>query len=393
MSDDLIVQRLIEIYNQKILTKQELSEEEMSFISDNIEQMKDAGKINEQLYSGYVVGFIMNPSSDIDSNDIADAISELKELEISSQVLDYGDGSKYTEYERMLYQLLNNSEVNLNDIDKARLINELENTSFTHACLHSQEMSGKCKLTVLNSLEEQNYATRDEYFQILYGLSKNENSGIEPNSLIQRIENARNYRLEEVTEKQDNAYNSLLYLTTRDMKGIDEVQKSKILACSQDISFIRSIVETEYSNLDMTNDGRIALIARAGNQEYIEEILKGEVDIDLGENGLRQLVWQNGIRQKEGKDYFLRYAQGEDYTFSQDDKKNFILWSGDKDAAKEFLESNELSTFSKVQLLGSIGDRDYSNSFIEKQSEPLRTYLKDEYIRGLRNRGRKKGME
>lgn len=393
MSDDLIVQRLIEIYNQKILTKQELSEEEMSFISDNIEQMKDAGKINEQLYSGYVVGFILNPSSDIDSNDIADAISELKELEISSQVLDYGDGSKYTEYERMLYQLLNNSEVSLNDIDKARLINELENTSFTHACLHSQEMSGKCKLAVLNSLEEQNYATRDEYFQILYGLSKNENSGIEPNSLIQRIENARNYRLEEVREKQDNAYNSLLYLTTRDMKGIDEVQKSKILACSQDISFIRSIVETEYSNLDMTNDGRIALIARAGNQKYIEEILKGEVDIDLGENGLRQLVWQNRMYQKEGKDYFLRYAQGEDYTFSQDDKKNFILWSGDKDAAKEFLESNELSTFSKVQLLGSIGDRDYSNSFIEKQEEPLRTYLKDEYIRGLRNRGRKKGME
>ena len=98
MSDDLIVQRLIEIYNQKILTKQELSEEEMSFISDNIEQMKDAGKINEQLYSGYVVGFILNPSSDIDSNDIADEISELKELEISSQFLDYGDGSKYTEY-------------------------------------------------------------------------------------------------------------------------------------------------------------------------------------------------------------------------------------------------------------------------------------------------------
>ena len=45
------------------------------------------------------------------------------------------------------------------------------------------------------------------------------------------------------------------------------------------------------------------------------------------------------MRQKEGKDYFLRYAQSEDYTFSQDDKKNFILWSGDKDAAKEVLES------------------------------------------------------
>lgn len=393
MSDDFIVQRLIEIYHQKILIKQELSEEEIAFISDNIEQMKATGKINEQLYAAYLLGFILNPSIDMSSDEIADVIRELKELEIFNQVLDYGDGSKYTEYERILYQLLGNSEFALNDNDKAKLVSELENKYFTHACLHREDISGKCKMTLLQFLEEQGYATRDEYFQILYGLAKREKSGIEPYSLVQKIINARYYKLEEVTEEQDDAYDSLLYLSARDMRGIEKKQKIEILASSPDLFFIRNLVESDYLKFGLTNDERISLIAKAGNQQYIEDILKGKIEIDLGDKGLRDLVFQNAMLQKDKKKYLSRYIQGDEYNFTLEDREAFIVFSKDKEAAKELLESKALDLISKVNLLGCIGDREYSSRFIERQEEPLRMYLRDGYTRVLRNRGRKKGLE
>ena len=393
MSDDFIVQRLIEIYHQKILIKQELSEEEIAFISDNIEQMKATGKINEQLYAAYLLGFIVNPSIDMKSDEIADGIRELKELKIFNQVLDYGDGSKYTEYERILYQLLGNSEFALNDNDKAKLVNELENKYFTHACLHREDISGKCKMTLLQILEEQGYATRDEYFQILYGLAKREKSGIEPYSLVQKIINARYYKLEEVTEEQDDAYDSLLYLSARDMREIEKKQKIEILASSPDLFFIRNLVESDYLKFGLTNDERISLIAKAGNQQYIEDILRGKIEIDLGDKGLRNLVCQNAMLQKDKKEYLSKYIHGDGYNFTLEDRKVFIVFSNDKEAAKELLESKALGLISQVELLGCIGDREYSSSFIERQEEPLRMYLRDKYIRGLRNRGRKKGLE
>lgn len=382
MSDELILERLKEIYERKILTRQELTEEEVSFINDNFEQMRDAGLIDDEMYSNYIVGSLSNPSFEFESSDTADALSELKDLEIWQQLDDYGDGD-FTKYEILLNSALTDPNINLNDADRARLISELEDVRFANLCMQNQDISGGCKFGILRSVEEQEWASRDEYFGMLYQLSQTENSGIDTPALLYKIQHASQYRADEVENAHDNSYDRLLYLSARDMEGLDEFQKKDLVNSLTDFEHIKSVVEKDYEQLNLSNEERIGLIVRSGNSEYIEQILRGESDINLGEHGLRQLVWQNGLAQGGDKDYYLQYANGEDYGFSASDRLKFVMWSGDKDAAKEFLENNELNPLEQVQLLGSIGDRAYSEQFIEKQAEPIRMYLRDEYINEL----------
>lgn len=377
MSDELILERLQEIYEQKILTKQELTEEEISFINDNFEQMRDAGLIDDEMYSNYIVGSLSNPSFEFESSDTADALSELKDLEVWQQLYDSGD---FTKYEILLNSALTDPNINLDDADRARLISELEDARFANLCMQNQEISGGCKSEVLRSVEEQEWASREEYFGMLYQLSQAENSGIDPNVLLYKIQHASQYRADEVENAHDNSYDRLLYMSAHDMKELDEFQKKDLINSLTDFEHIKSIVETEYEQFNLSNEERIDLIVRSGNSKYIDQILRGESDIDLGEHGLRQLVWQNGIAQGGDKDYYLQYANGEDYGFSSSDRLKFIMWSGDKDTAKEFLESNELNPLEQVQLLGTIGDRTYSEQFIERQAEPMKMYLRDQYI-------------
>lgn len=377
MSDELILERLQEIYEQKILTRQELTEEEISFINDNFEQMRDAGLIDDEMYSNYIVGSLSNPSFEFESSDTADALSELKDLEVWQQLYDSGD---FTKYEILLNSALTDPNINLDDADRARLISELEDARFANLCMQNQEISGGCKSEVLRLVEEQEWASREEYFGMLYQLSQAENSGIDPNVLLYKIQHASQYRADEVENAHNNSYDRLLYMSARDMKELDEFQKKDLINSLTDFEHIKSIVETEYEQFNLSNEERIDLIVRSGNSKYIDQILRGESDIDLGEHGLRQLVWQNGIAQGGDKDYYLQYANGEDYGFSSSDRLKFIMWSGDKDTAKEFLESNELNPLEQVQLLGTIGDRTYSEQFIERQAEPMKMYLRDQYI-------------
>lgn len=397
MSEELILQRLMEIFNQKILKKQDISEEELQFLDENIDRMKEAGRIDELRYSEFIVGVVMNPASrHFSSNEIANAISSMRSLEIAGIIRDMGDGHNFTDYQRMLYQLLNNPEVPLNDNDKARLINELEDTRYTYVCCMCGEgMSSSSKVCTLDFLKEQEYASREDYFKILYNISRNENSGINTRNLMSRIKDAKGYKAEEVTTEQDFDYNMFLRLCARDMVGLQQWDKAKILTYSQDAEFLKGIIEKEAPDIGLNKDSVIDLIVATKNQEYIEAVLRGQVEVDLGkQDGLRKLVFRNflaqeaeralegGVSQEEKRESYLRYLMDEGYNFTTRDKLEFVAALNDDLEIKNFLESHaNLAPIEQSRLLRQIDDDAYCNNFIENEKGEGKIRLKDEYIR------------
>lgn len=397
MSEELILQRLMEIFNQKILKKQDISEEELQFLDENIDRMKEAGRIDELRYSEFIVGVVMNPASrHFSSNEIANAISSMRSLEIAGIIRDMGDGHNFTDYQRMLYQLLNNPEVPLNDNDKARLINELEDTRYTYVCCMCGEgMSSSSKVCTLDFLKEQEYASREDYFKILYNISRNENSGINTRNLMSRIKDAKGYKAEEVTTEQDFDYNMFLRLCARDMVGLQQWDKAKILTYSQDAEFLKGIIEKEAPDIGLNKDSVIDLIVATKNQEYIEAVLRGQVEVDLGkQDGLSKLVFRNfmaqeveralegGVSQEEKRESYLRYLMDEGYNFTTRDKLEFVVALNDDLEIKNFLESHaNLAPIEQSRLLRQIDDEAYCNNFMENEKGEGKIRLKDEYIR------------
>ncbi len=173
MPDELIIEKLKELYFTKVVNKQALTIEEVQLIEENLVKMRERGQIDDPFYMKYVVGYSLNPSSNILSVDRAEAIRSLQELESLKQVLDYEDNPHYTEYERLLYQIVNSplSQIIQPD-DKARLISEQEDIFFTSACFYSKELPSSCKIELLDSIVEQGYGRRNEYFQVLLRFSE-----------------------------------------------------------------------------------------------------------------------------------------------------------------------------------------------------------------------------
>ena len=63
MSNEEKLERMREIHTQKLLTKQELSFEEVDFINKNLLEMKSAGIIQEVDYSAIVLMRLYNPAN------------------------------------------------------------------------------------------------------------------------------------------------------------------------------------------------------------------------------------------------------------------------------------------------------------------------------------------
>ncbi len=211
-------------------------------------------------------------------------------------------------------------------------------------------------------------------------------TGINVDSLFNKIEHAKEYKAEEVTTSEDSAYNTFLILTFLALKDTKEYPRVKLLSFSKDMTFIKNVVESDYQNLGLTNEDRIELLARVGDEEYIESILKGEVNIDLGTRGLKKLVEQNVYMNHRGeeREYFLKYACGQEYHFDKKEREGLLWDSKDEEATKEFLEKNEVPIFKSVLFLGNIKDKEYIQQYIEKKSEPLRMYLQDRYVNTYR---------
>lgn len=292
--------------------------------------------------------------------------------------------------------ILNNPEVLLNDKDKARLINELEDTRYTYVCcMYGECMSGSSKVCTLDFLKEQEYASREDYFKILYNISRNENSGINTRNLMSRIKDAKGYKAEEVTTEQDFDYNMFLRLCARDMVGLQQWDKAKILTYSQDAEFLKGIIEKEAPDIGLNKDSVIDLIVATKNQEYIEAVLRGQVEVDLGkQDGLRKLVFRNflaqeaeralegGVSQEEKRESYLRYLMDEGYNFTTRDKLEFVAALNDDLEIKNFLESHaNLAPIEQSRLLRQIDDDAYCNNFIENEKGEGKIRLKDEYIR------------
>lgn len=384
MSNEQIFERIKEIYNQRIMTKQELTEDEMSFLDEHFDKMREEGLIDDVSFSNFLIGSLSNPSFNFDSSETLEIFRSLKELDVWNQTVNYGNGD-FTRYEVLLHSALTDRTLNLNSNDMFELINELKHPRFVEACLHNPELTEGYKLGLLHSFEQQKYASRNEYFQMLNGLAQSDDlGGFNRYVLLSKIKDAYQYRAEEVKEGQDPSYDALLYLTAHNMKDLDEYHKKDLIYSLRDINYVRSIVENEYKEFNLSNPERVALISRSGNREYIEQILKGDIHIDIGDDGLRRLVIQSAPTHRNGdEDYYLQYANSEDYKFSMYDRVKFAILSGNKDATKQFLESNELTPLQQVELLQAIGDRVYGEQFIERQPETLRMYVQDQYIREL----------
>lgn len=215
-------------------------------MQNNVEEMRVKGKINDKLYGGLLIGFLLNPSVKSEPEEIMECMMEYKNLDFSNEIIDYGDGYNFTEYERILFYILNNPEIKLDDIYKASLITNSNDVTFTNACLNNVEMSNTCKLNVLNGILDKKYASREEYFQILNNLATNEHPYMDPDFLISRIINAKEYKAEEVNTETDDKFNALLTLASMNMKDINGRQKVNILTSSKDFSFIKEIVERNY---------------------------------------------------------------------------------------------------------------------------------------------------
>lgn len=375
MSNDLILKRLQEIYEQKIKTKNELTEDEKSFIIDNFDKVRENGLLDDEMYSRYSLGILTSPSFDFESSEVADLISELNDLPMWQQPYD-----KYTtKYEQLLYATLTESVLNINDEDSARLISESKNSRLVRRFMQSKDISDVCKLALLRSVEEQKWASREEYFDMIYQLSQNKKTDISI-SLQMKILNSYKYKADEVENAHDNSYDKLLYFSAHNMDGLDEFERKGLIYSLTNIEYIKRIVESDYKKFNLSDEERNFLIIRSNSEEYIDQILKGKVAINLGEDGLIKLVIQNGPVENDDKEYFLRYANGEEYAFDTSDRIFLIILSADKEAAKKFLESNELSIMEQVKLLSSIDDRAYSEQYIERLADSIKMYLKDEYI-------------
>lgn len=88
MSDEEIYEKLVQIYTQKLQTKQELTEDEIDFLESEVDfdELLENGKINEQFYSALLISALVNPSyQDMESADKANGIRSLKNLKFSNQ--------------------------------------------------------------------------------------------------------------------------------------------------------------------------------------------------------------------------------------------------------------------------------------------------------------------
>lgn len=366
MSDDFVLQRVKEIYEQKILTKQVLTEEELMFFGREVIRLKDNGIIEDEQYSNYMLGTILNPTAAqfLSSEDFADVIGSMRELRGNSEVRYTGDGHNFTNYERTLYHLLNRTEILLNDKDRARLISEVADSSYTFYYLSNPEISSELKEQLLHAIQEQKYATRKDYFRILNRMSIRSENSISPDVLYQLLYMARDYRSEEKKTKPYNDYTLL----------------------------VRNVMEQEYDRIVLEADCKMTLLLHLNDEEYLEEIFRGESKVNLEYWGLVGLVDKKFERMrkssvddnffKEKKEFYLKYIKGEEYIFSTRDKLKFLGEIGDPILYREYLESNDdLGVDEQAICLREIGNPQYTREFMERQSGEWCMRLKYAYIR------------
>lgn len=285
----------------------------------------------------------------------------------------------------------------LSERERVALISDTKDESYILDCFNNLNFSSMARCQLIESLREIDGMSREIYLDyvsdVLYRVPDLNNK-----DLITLVYTAKNFKPEEKVLETGKVpqYTLVVYdfLNRKSGGFISPDEISELIASTEDVSFIKTIIADKYKDIILPTDQKIALLGNTRNTELIEEFLKKDEKFFkthfqncdnpraelIDELVMGQVIFSEEFEDLEEKEIdakkleiWRKYIENDEFRLSESDKVTAILrYLKNNDYAKFAIENSILKSEDYVTfLLRELNDGEYARRYVETNGDEM----------------------